>query len=76
MVAFFLGALLGGLAVVQIFKLIAGTNFTTWRQVLAAYLALEIAVVFISAVGDANGGPPNFSSAPVRVFATGICFRN
>ena len=71
---FFIGAVLGPLAVAQLFKFIAGANFMTWRQAFAAYLAIGIAGTFIVAVGDANGGAPNFSSAPIRAVATAIAF--
>jgi hypothetical protein len=73
-VAFFIGTVLGSLAVVQLFKFIAGANFMTWRQAFAAYLAFAIAAIFIIAVGDANGGPPNFSSAPIRAVGTVVAF--
>jgi len=61
-----IGATLGMMLVVGVFRWIAGASFTHWRHVLAAYLAVAIAATFISAVGEANGGAPDFQMAPIQ----------
>jgi hypothetical protein len=71
---FMLGAVLGSLAVVHLFLLIAGVRFGTWRHVLSAYLVALIVTVFVSAAGDADGGAPNYQSAPARTLGVLIAF--
>lgn len=61
--AMVMGSILGSLAVVNIFMWAAGGRFTTNRQIVVAYLAFGIGSVFASAVGNADGGPPNFEGA-------------
>jgi len=63
-----LGSILGSLAAVRLFLLIGGVWFSTGRQIFAAYLALGIAAVFMYAAGLADGGPPNYSGAPLQIF--------
>lgn len=62
-----LGAILGALAVVNLFMWAAGAKFSANRQIVVAYAALCFASIFINAVGNANGGPPNFQGAGVQV---------
>ena len=71
---FLVGAAAGTFAALQLFLLIAGSRFQTWRQVLAVYLAAAIAVAFISAAGDANAGPPNYTEVPARLLGVAIAF--
>lgn len=73
-VAFVLGAVISALVVVHIFLGIAGVRIQTIRQSVAAYIAVLIATLFVSAVGNADGGPPNFFDAPARVIGTLIAF--
>jgi len=68
----FVGAVLGALALVRLFLLIAGVSFSSGRQILAAYLACASASVFIYAAGLSDGGPPNYAGAPLQVFGATV----
>ena len=64
LIAYVAGGVAGMLITVRLFLLLAGVRFTHWRQVIAAYLAAAIAATFIVAMGAADGGAPNFDTAP------------
>lgn len=71
-VAFMVGALVGSFIWVRLFMFLAGARFSNVRQIVAAYTAFAIAGAFIAAVGNANGGPPNFSTVPLHLVATAL----
>jgi hypothetical protein len=68
----FAWAVIGAIAIVRFLMLAAGSSFTTWRQILTAYLAFGVASVFIAACGYADGGVPNYSQSLVHIAGTVI----
>lgn len=62
-----MGAIVGSLAIVNFFIWAAGAKLSTGRQVWVTYTALGIASAFAMAVGNANGGPPNFDGVGAQL---------
>ncbi len=56
-----IGAMFAALFFVNILMAAAGVRFSSSRQICVAYFAFWIASIFISAVGHADAGPPNFN---------------
>lgn len=69
---YLIGSIFGSVMFVALFLAIAGVRLQNGRQVFAAYLALGIAAFFASAVGAADGGPPNFEMAPLQLVGAAV----
>jgi Ca2+/Na+ antiporter len=69
-----IGGMIAILTIVYAFLAIARSELKSIRQAAAAYLAALLAVIFVAAVGNADGGAPNFSSSGNYIIAAAIAF--
>ncbi len=68
-IAYFLGATISQLFLLEIFYLASKTKRTSFARSYFFSSVVTLLAIFLSSLGNANGGPPNFEDATMRLFA-------
>jgi hypothetical protein len=68
-IAYFLGIIIGQLFLLEVFYVASRTTRTSFVRSYFFSLAVTLLAIFLSSIGNANGGPPNFGDATMRLAA-------